>query len=95
MQKMINTISAFYLAERTALNQMSKTLEQLERTLEDENISHAAYVQNYNKCRELRTAIQQRKHYVMGINAARETLMREVLQQTGFNTEVKEVEIHD
>lgn len=95
MQKMINTISAFYLAERTALNQMSKTLEQLERTLEDENISHAAYVENYNKCRELRTAIQQRKHYVMGINAAREALMKEALQHYGFNTEVKEVEVND
>lgn len=95
MQKMLNILSAFYLAEREALNQMSKTLEQLERTLEDENISHAAYVENYNKCRELRTAIQQRKHYVMGINAAREALMKEALQQYGFNTEVKEVEVND
>lgn len=95
MQKMLNIISAFYLAERAALNQMSKTLEQLERTLEDESISHVAYVQNYNKCRELRTEIQQRKHYVMGINAARETLMKEALQQHGFNTEAEEVKVND
>lgn len=95
MQKMLNKLSALYLAERTVLRQMSKTLEQLEATLEDETISHATYVQTYNKCRELRTTIQQRKHYIMGINAARETLMSEVLQQTGFNTEIKEVEVND